>query len=160
MTESRLFFSEPHQPHLMLEAGSLSSAEYEAQVRARHDFQRLQQRDNDGDRQVWLCKVKLWCPLKLYVSNRKMDHVRMRGLCSQSALSVLPPSQRASTGPESPARIPLREVFSGGDRSYVGRRHLSRAPSKIEKGPKSGSLCPTWTELPCPWLRLTQANSS
>nr|XP_038944213.1 von Willebrand factor A domain-containing protein 5B2 isoform X8 [Rattus norvegicus] len=45
--------SEPHQPHLMLEAGSLSSAEYEAQVRARHDFQRLQQRDNDGDRQVW-----------------------------------------------------------------------------------------------------------
>lgn len=124
MTESHLFFSEPHQPHLMLEAGSLSSAEYEAQVRARHDFQRLQQRDNDGDRQVWLCNVKLWCRLKLYVSNRKMDHVRMRGLCSQSALLVLPPSQRASTGPESPARIPLREVFAGGDRSYVGRQHL------------------------------------
>ncbi|KAB1283288.1 von Willebrand factor A domain-containing protein 5B2 [Camelus dromedarius] len=45
--------SEPHQPHLMLEAGSLSSAEYEAQVRARRDFQRLQRRDSDGDRQVW-----------------------------------------------------------------------------------------------------------
>lgn len=38
----------------MLEAGSLSSAEYEAQVRARRDFQRLQRRDSDGDRQVWL----------------------------------------------------------------------------------------------------------
>ncbi|XP_007934119.1 von Willebrand factor A domain-containing protein 5B2 [Orycteropus afer afer] len=45
--------SEPHQPHLMLEAGSLSSAEYEARVRARRDFQRLQRRDSDGDRQVW-----------------------------------------------------------------------------------------------------------
>ncbi|XP_070099461.1 von Willebrand factor A domain-containing protein 5B2 isoform X3 [Equus caballus] len=45
--------SEPHQPHLMLEAGSLSSAEYEAWVRARRDFQRLQRRDSDGDRQVW-----------------------------------------------------------------------------------------------------------
>ncbi|XP_075824726.1 von Willebrand factor A domain-containing protein 5B2 isoform X3 [Microtus pennsylvanicus] len=45
--------SEPHQPHLMLEAGSLSSAEYEARVRARHDFQRLQRRDSDGERQVW-----------------------------------------------------------------------------------------------------------
>lgn len=46
--------SEPHQPHLMLEAGSLSSAEYEAQVRARRDFQRLQRQDSDGDRQVGL----------------------------------------------------------------------------------------------------------
>ncbi|XP_019591341.2 von Willebrand factor A domain-containing protein 5B2 isoform X2 [Rhinolophus sinicus] len=45
--------SEPHQPHLMLEAGSLSSAEYEARIRARRDFQRLQRRDSDGDRQVW-----------------------------------------------------------------------------------------------------------
>lgn len=54
LTELCLFFSEPHQPHLMLEAGSLSSAEYEAQVRARHDFQRLQQRASDGERQVWL----------------------------------------------------------------------------------------------------------
>uniref|UniRef100_A0A2I3SRC1 von Willebrand factor A domain containing 5B2 n=1 Tax=Pan troglodytes TaxID=9598 RepID=A0A2I3SRC1_PANTR len=45
--------SEPHQPHLMLEGGSLSSAEYEARVRARRDFQRLQRRDSDGDRQVW-----------------------------------------------------------------------------------------------------------
>ncbi|XP_051674815.1 von Willebrand factor A domain-containing protein 5B2 isoform X4 [Oryctolagus cuniculus] len=45
--------SEPHQPHLMLESGSLSAAEYEAQVRARRDFQRLQRRDSDGDRQVW-----------------------------------------------------------------------------------------------------------
>ncbi|XP_013368813.1 PREDICTED: von Willebrand factor A domain-containing protein 5B2 isoform X2 [Chinchilla lanigera] len=45
--------SEPHQPHLMLEAGSLSSAEYEAQVRARRDFQRLRRRDSDGDQQVW-----------------------------------------------------------------------------------------------------------
>ncbi|XP_016073595.1 PREDICTED: von Willebrand factor A domain-containing protein 5B2 [Miniopterus natalensis] len=45
--------SEPHQPHLMLEAGSLSSAEYEARVRARRDFQRLQRRNSDGDRQVW-----------------------------------------------------------------------------------------------------------
>lgn len=45
--------SEPHQPHLMLEAGSLSSAEYEARVRARRDFQRLRRRDSDGDRQVW-----------------------------------------------------------------------------------------------------------
>lgn len=51
---------EPHQPHLMLEAGSLSSAEYEAQVRARRDFQRLQRRDSDGDRQVWLPGVKAW----------------------------------------------------------------------------------------------------
>ncbi|XP_071076682.1 von Willebrand factor A domain-containing protein 5B2 isoform X3 [Desmodus rotundus] len=45
--------SEPHQPHLMLEAGSLSSAEYEARVRARRDFQRLQRRNSDVDRQVW-----------------------------------------------------------------------------------------------------------
>lgn len=36
----------------MLEAGSLSAAEYEAQVRARPDFQRLQRRDSDGERQV------------------------------------------------------------------------------------------------------------
>ena len=43
---------EPHQPHLMLEAGSLSSAEYEARVRARRDFQRLQRRNSDVDRQV------------------------------------------------------------------------------------------------------------
>ncbi|XP_023364422.1 von Willebrand factor A domain-containing protein 5B2 isoform X2 [Otolemur garnettii] len=48
--------SEPHQPHLMLEAGSLRSAEYEAQVRARRDFQRLQRRDSDGDRQMWFLK--------------------------------------------------------------------------------------------------------
>ncbi|XP_012496150.1 PREDICTED: von Willebrand factor A domain-containing protein 5B2 [Propithecus coquereli] len=48
--------SEPHQPHLMLEAGSLSSEEYEAQVRARRDFQRLQRRDSDGDRQMWFLK--------------------------------------------------------------------------------------------------------
>ena len=34
------------------EAGSLSSAEYEARVRARRDFQRLLRRDSDGDRQV------------------------------------------------------------------------------------------------------------
>ncbi|KAM8770622.1 von Willebrand factor A domain-containing protein 5B2 isoform 2-T2 [Rhynchonycteris naso] len=45
--------SEPHQPHLMLEAGSLSSAEYEARIRARRDFQRLQRKNSDGDRQVW-----------------------------------------------------------------------------------------------------------
>ncbi|KAG8516020.1 von Willebrand factor A domain-containing protein 5B2 [Galemys pyrenaicus] len=51
--EILLYPSEPHQPHLMLEAGSLSAAEYEAQVRARRDFQRLQRRDSDGDRQVW-----------------------------------------------------------------------------------------------------------
>ncbi|XP_059019275.1 von Willebrand factor A domain-containing protein 5B2 isoform X2 [Mustela lutreola] len=51
--EILLYPSEPHQPHLMIEAGSLSSAEYEAQVRARRDFQRLQRRDSDGDRQVW-----------------------------------------------------------------------------------------------------------
>ncbi|XP_038201168.2 von Willebrand factor A domain-containing protein 5B2 isoform X3 [Arvicola amphibius] len=51
--EILLYPSEPHQPHLMLEAGSLSSAEYEARVRARHDFQRLQRRDSDGERQVW-----------------------------------------------------------------------------------------------------------
>ncbi|XP_036059040.1 von Willebrand factor A domain-containing protein 5B2 isoform X2 [Onychomys torridus] len=51
--EILLYPSEPHQPHLMLEAGSLSSAEYEAQVRARHDFQRVQRRDSDGERQVW-----------------------------------------------------------------------------------------------------------
>ncbi|XP_048659946.1 von Willebrand factor A domain-containing protein 5B2 isoform X5 [Marmota marmota marmota] len=51
--EILLYPSEPHQPHLMLEAGSLSASEYEAQVRARRDFQRLQRRDSDGDRQVW-----------------------------------------------------------------------------------------------------------
>ncbi|KAM5293000.1 LOW QUALITY PROTEIN: von Willebrand factor A domain-containing protein 5B2 [Ctenodactylus gundi] len=51
--EILLYPSEPHQPHLMLEAGSLSSAEYEARVKARRDFQRLQRRDSDGDRQVW-----------------------------------------------------------------------------------------------------------
>ncbi|XP_021111818.1 von Willebrand factor A domain-containing protein 5B2 isoform X3 [Heterocephalus glaber] len=47
--------SEPHQPHLMLEAGSQSAEEYEAQVRARRDFQRLQRQrqDSAGDRQVW-----------------------------------------------------------------------------------------------------------
>uniref|UniRef100_A0A4X2M1Q9 von Willebrand factor A domain containing 5B2 n=1 Tax=Vombatus ursinus TaxID=29139 RepID=A0A4X2M1Q9_VOMUR len=45
--------SEPHQPHLMLEAGGLSAAEYEARVRSRRDFQRLLRKDSDGDRQVW-----------------------------------------------------------------------------------------------------------
>ncbi|XP_048201824.1 von Willebrand factor A domain-containing protein 5B2 [Perognathus longimembris pacificus] len=44
--------SEPHQPHLTLRAGSLSAAEYEARVRARRDFQRLQRRHSDGERQV------------------------------------------------------------------------------------------------------------
>lgn len=43
----------------MLEAGSLSASEYEAQVRARRDFQRLQRRDSDGDRQVWLLAFML-----------------------------------------------------------------------------------------------------
>ncbi|KAM9088548.1 von Willebrand factor A domain-containing protein 5B2 isoform 15-T17 [Megaptera novaeangliae] len=52
--------SEPHQPHLMLEAGSLSSAEYEAQVRARRDFQRLQRRDSEGDRQMTTKGCPLW----------------------------------------------------------------------------------------------------
>ncbi|XP_037381095.1 von Willebrand factor A domain-containing protein 5B2 [Talpa occidentalis] len=51
--EILLYPSEPHKPHLMLEAGSLSAAEYEARVRARRDFQRLQRRDSDGDQQVW-----------------------------------------------------------------------------------------------------------
>ncbi|XP_054983413.1 von Willebrand factor A domain-containing protein 5B2 isoform X3 [Sorex araneus] len=51
--EILLYPSEPHQPHLMLEAGSLSAAEYETWVRARRDFQRLQRRDSDGERQVW-----------------------------------------------------------------------------------------------------------
>ncbi|XP_043860717.1 von Willebrand factor A domain-containing protein 5B2 isoform X5 [Dromiciops gliroides] len=45
--------SEPHRPHLMLEAGGLSAAEYEARVRSRRDFQRLLRKDSDGDRQVW-----------------------------------------------------------------------------------------------------------
>ncbi|XP_064135295.1 von Willebrand factor A domain-containing protein 5B2 isoform X2 [Loxodonta africana] len=54
--EILLYPSEPHQPHLMLEAGSLSSAEYEARVRARRDFQRLHRRDSDGDRQVWFLR--------------------------------------------------------------------------------------------------------
>lgn len=40
----------------------------------------------------YLCKAKLWCWLKLYVRNRKLDHVRTRALSLQSALSV-----RAST---------------------------------------------------------------
>ncbi|XP_036707320.1 von Willebrand factor A domain-containing protein 5B2 isoform X7 [Balaenoptera musculus] len=52
--------SEPHQPHLMLEAGRLSSAEYEAQVRARRDFQRLQRRDSEGDRQMTTKGCPLW----------------------------------------------------------------------------------------------------
>ncbi|XP_059776627.1 von Willebrand factor A domain-containing protein 5B2 isoform X5 [Balaenoptera ricei] len=52
--------AEPHQPHLMLEAGSLSSAEYEAQVRARRDFQRLQRRDSEGDRQMTTKGCPLW----------------------------------------------------------------------------------------------------
>ncbi|XP_047420464.1 von Willebrand factor A domain-containing protein 5B2 isoform X3 [Sciurus carolinensis] len=51
--EILLYPSEPHQPHLMLEAGSLSASEYEARMRARRDFQRLQRRNSDGDRQVW-----------------------------------------------------------------------------------------------------------
>ncbi|XP_036926893.1 von Willebrand factor A domain-containing protein 5B2 isoform X7 [Sturnira hondurensis] len=51
--EILLYPSEPHQPHLILEAGSLSSAEYEAQVRARQDFQRLQRRNSDMDQQMW-----------------------------------------------------------------------------------------------------------
>ncbi|MBZ3881219.1 von Willebrand factor A domain-containing protein 5B2 [Sciurus carolinensis] len=49
--EILLYPSEPHQPHLMLEAGSLSASEYEARMRARRDFQRLQRRNSDGDRQ-------------------------------------------------------------------------------------------------------------
>ncbi|KAL1787941.1 hypothetical protein HispidOSU_010933 [Sigmodon hispidus] len=54
--EILLYPSEPHQPQLMLEAGSLRSAEYEAQVRGRRDFQRLQRRGSDGERQVWFLK--------------------------------------------------------------------------------------------------------
>ncbi|XP_031823963.1 von Willebrand factor A domain-containing protein 5B2 isoform X2 [Sarcophilus harrisii] len=45
--------SEPHRPHLTLEAGGLSAAQYEARVRSRRDFQRLLRKDSDGDRQVW-----------------------------------------------------------------------------------------------------------
>lgn len=55
-------FPEPHQPHLTLEAGSLSAAEYEARVRARRDFQRLQRRDSDSERQV--CLPRYWLHLK------------------------------------------------------------------------------------------------
>uniref|UniRef100_A0A6I8NF36 von Willebrand factor A domain containing 5B2 n=1 Tax=Ornithorhynchus anatinus TaxID=9258 RepID=A0A6I8NF36_ORNAN len=43
--------SEPHRPHLLLEAGGLSAAEYEARLRDRRDFQRLVR--VDGDRQLW-----------------------------------------------------------------------------------------------------------
>ncbi|XP_040858516.1 von Willebrand factor A domain-containing protein 5B2 [Ochotona curzoniae] len=53
LLEILLHPSEPHQPHLILEAGSLSAVEYEAWVKARRDFQRLQRRrDSDGDWQV------------------------------------------------------------------------------------------------------------
>ncbi|XP_038601094.1 LOW QUALITY PROTEIN: von Willebrand factor A domain-containing protein 5B2 [Tachyglossus aculeatus] len=45
--------SEPHRPHLLLEAGGLSAAEYEARLRDRGDFQRLLRADGHGDRQLW-----------------------------------------------------------------------------------------------------------
>lgn len=78
----------------MLEAGSLSSAEYEAQVRARRDFQRLQRRDSEGDRQVWLPGVLAWplVPLlAVLVQEEKASRLTLGwagGFCSQQELSV------------------------------------------------------------------------
>lgn len=74
----------------MLEAGSLSSAEYEAQVRARRDFQRLQRRDSEGDRQVWLPGV-LVPLLAVLVQEEKASRLTLGwagGFCSQQELSV------------------------------------------------------------------------
>ncbi|XP_065604034.1 von Willebrand factor A domain-containing protein 5B2 [Cyrtonyx montezumae] len=47
-----LYPCEPHQPHLVMEEGTMTYPEYEAHIRSRRDYVRIARRDGSGDRQV------------------------------------------------------------------------------------------------------------
>ncbi|XP_015727258.1 von Willebrand factor A domain-containing protein 5B2 isoform X2 [Coturnix japonica] len=47
-----LYPCEPHQPHLVMEEGTMTYPEYEAHIRRRRDYMRIARRDGSGERQV------------------------------------------------------------------------------------------------------------
>ncbi|XP_052542169.1 von Willebrand factor A domain-containing protein 5B2 isoform X1 [Tympanuchus pallidicinctus] len=47
-----LYPCEPHQPHLVMEEGTMTYPEYEAHIRSRRDYVRIARRDSSGERQV------------------------------------------------------------------------------------------------------------
>ncbi|XP_040423861.1 von Willebrand factor A domain-containing protein 5B2 isoform X1 [Cygnus olor] len=47
-----LYPCEPHQPHLVMEEGTMSYPEYEAHIRSRRDYARIARKDGSGERQV------------------------------------------------------------------------------------------------------------
>uniref|UniRef100_A0A8C9F1U7 von Willebrand factor A domain containing 5B2 n=1 Tax=Pavo cristatus TaxID=9049 RepID=A0A8C9F1U7_PAVCR len=47
-----LYPCEPHQPHLVMEEGTMTYPEYEAHIRSRRDYVRIARRDGSGERQV------------------------------------------------------------------------------------------------------------
>ncbi|XP_074860240.1 von Willebrand factor A domain-containing protein 5B2 [Carettochelys insculpta] len=47
-----LYPCEPHHPHLVIEAGTMTYQEYEAHIRRRRDYTRIAKKDSDGERQV------------------------------------------------------------------------------------------------------------
>lgn len=44
--------AEPHQPHLVMEEGTMTYPEYEAHIRSRRDYVRIARRDGSGERQA------------------------------------------------------------------------------------------------------------
>ncbi|XP_054691317.1 von Willebrand factor A domain-containing protein 5B2 isoform X1 [Grus americana] len=47
-----LYPCEPHHPHLVMEDGTMTYPEYEAQIRSRRDYVRIARKDGSGERQV------------------------------------------------------------------------------------------------------------
>ncbi|XP_050164113.1 von Willebrand factor A domain-containing protein 5B2 isoform X4 [Myiozetetes cayanensis] len=47
-----LYPCEPHQPHLVIEDGTMTYPEYEAHIRSRRDYVRIARKDSSGERQV------------------------------------------------------------------------------------------------------------
>ncbi|XP_069720967.1 von Willebrand factor A domain-containing protein 5B2 [Phaenicophaeus curvirostris] len=47
-----LYPCEPHQPHLVMEDGTMTYPEYEAYIRSRRDYVRIARKDGSGERQV------------------------------------------------------------------------------------------------------------
>ncbi|XP_072200949.1 von Willebrand factor A domain-containing protein 5B2 isoform X1 [Excalfactoria chinensis] len=47
-----LYPCEPHQPHLVMEEGTMTYPEYEAHIRRRRDYVRIARRDGSGERKV------------------------------------------------------------------------------------------------------------
>ncbi|NWZ32238.1 VW5B2 protein, partial [Asarcornis scutulata] len=53
-----LYPCEPHQPHLVMEEGTMSYPEYEAHIRSRRDYARIARKDGSGERQVALVQKR------------------------------------------------------------------------------------------------------